>query len=256
MHRLLLLLRTPASWLLVGLIVCGSTGCDEILSRGKSSAEEAQAAEAAGDYLKAISFYEATLDGTPGTAETHYRIAVIFEDRLNEPVSALHHYRRYRFLAGADQKKEEIDNSIARLERILASKLGEGGLMSKSEAARLKNENLELRQTIAEQKEEIKRRIKENARGIAERAKLIKQIGMGKPPVDQDGRSTVPQTRAAEALIGPDTKTYEVQPGDTLAAISRKFYNTPNRWKDIADANYNQLGDSTQIKPGMTLIIP
>jgi len=232
------------------------TGCDEILSRGKSPSEEGRAAEAAGEYPKAIAFYEASLDGTPATAEMHYRIAVICEDRLNEPVSALHHYRRYRFLAGEDLKKGEIDNSIARLERILAAKLGEGGLMSKSEATRLKNENLELRQTIAKQKEEIKRRIKENAQGIAQRAKLLKQMGADKPPMDEKGRSTVPGTRAAEALIGPDTRTYEVQAGDTLAGISRQFYNTPNRWQDIADANYNQLGGSTQIKPGMTLIIP
>lgn len=234
------------------------TSCDQVLSRAKPPGVEAEAAEAAGDYSAAVTFYEAALDGTPETAEYHYRIAVIFEDRLHEPLSALHHFRRYRYLTGGTEKKKELDDSISRLERILASKLGEGGLISKSEAARLKNENLELRKQVAEQREEIQRRIKENAQNIADRAKLLKQLGQQTPPppVDADGRSNVPATRAAEALIGPETKTYVVQPGDTLAGIARKFYESSARWKDIADANYNQLGGSTQIKPGMTLIIP
>jgi nucleoid-associated protein YgaU len=51
-------------------------------------------------------------------------------------------------------------------------------------------------------------------------------------------------------------RTYVVQPGDSLASISRKIYQTTNRWKDILDANQNQLSDPDELKPGQTIILP
>ena len=48
-----------------------------------------------------------------------------------------------------------------------------------------------------------------------------------------------------------------MQPGDTLASISRKFYkNNSARWKDIQDANFNALEGTAKLKPGMVLMIP
>lgn len=55
----------------------------------------------------------------------------------------------------------------------------------------------------------------------------------------------------------PKPKTYTVKDGDTLAGISREFYNTPDRWKDIYDKNKKVIGkDPNLIKPGMKLVIP
>lgn len=77
-----------------------------------------------------------------------------------------------------------------------------------------------------------------------------------KPVTDKKGFSTVPKTAAAEKLVGSETKTYTVQQGDTLTSISRKIYNNPDRWKDIADANQNALAGSTSLKIGQVLILP
>jgi nucleoid-associated protein YgaU len=44
--------------------------------------------------------------------------------------------------------------------------------------------------------------------------------------------------------------------GDTLFGISRKAYGTPTRWQDIQRANADKLGSSTQVRPGMVLVIP
>jgi len=56
--------------------------------------------------------------------------------------------------------------------------------------------------------------------------------------------------------IPPGARTYTVQSGDTLAKISRKYYKTPARARDIQDANFNALSGTVKIKPGMVLIIP
>jgi nucleoid-associated protein YgaU len=49
---------------------------------------------------------------------------------------------------------------------------------------------------------------------------------------------------------------YEVQKGDTLQKISKKFYDTYRKWGRIYEANKDVLSDPDQLKPGMTLRIP
>ena len=51
-------------------------------------------------------------------------------------------------------------------------------------------------------------------------------------------------------------RSYTVQRGDTLASISRKFYQTSSRWGKILAANPEILAKPTDLKPGQTLRIP
>src|SRR4029077_21178964 len=51
-------------------------------------------------------------------------------------------------------------------------------------------------------------------------------------------------------------QTYVVQRGDTLASISRKFYKTSTRWKQILDANRNVIDNPKKLVVGQTLVIP
>jgi LysM repeat protein len=60
----------------------------------------------------------------------------------------------------------------------------------------------------------------------------------------------------AEKQAKAKTRTYVVQPGDTFTSISRKFYQTPSRWKDILDANLNQIPNPDELKAGQTIILP
>jgi nucleoid-associated protein YgaU len=47
-----------------------------------------------------------------------------------------------------------------------------------------------------------------------------------------------------------------VQPGETLGAISKKYYGTTTRWKAILEANSDQLDKPEKLRAGMTLHIP
>ena len=68
-------------------------------------------------------------------------------------------------------------------------------------------------------------------------------------PVVQDDIITPVQTTPVAS------KTYTVQKGDTLSAISVKMYSTSKEIGRIIDAN-PVIKDKNQIKPGMTLVIP
>lgn len=216
-------------------------GCDKLPKWESESPEEiAEHSAAAGDYPKAVRYFEQALDGTAETAGIHYRLALIYDTQLKEPVSALHHYRRYLRVAESGKYAADAKKAAGRVERELITRLGEGGLMTRAEAVRLRNENTTLRQQIAE---------------LRGQKAAVPKPG-AKPPVDKKGFSKDPATRDAEKVVGSETRTYTVQKGDTLASISRRFYNSSNRWKDIVDANQNQLQGGTSIHEGQVLIIP
>ena len=67
-----------------------------------------------------------------------------------------------------------------------------------------------------------------------------------------------PEQAAAEAEKAAKGKvrTYVVQSGDSWVSISRKFYQTTGRWRDILDANQNQLSNPDELKAGQTIILP
>jgi Uncharacterized protein containing LysM domain len=49
---------------------------------------------------------------------------------------------------------------------------------------------------------------------------------------------------------------YTVKSGDTLSAISKHMYGTPDNWQQIFDANKPMLTHPDKIYPGQMLIIP
>jgi nucleoid-associated protein YgaU len=61
---------------------------------------------------------------------------------------------------------------------------------------------------------------------------------------------------APAGSAGSGQGTYTVQPGDTLSAISKRFYGNANDYMAIFNANKDQLKDPDQIKPGQVLKIP
>jgi LysM repeat protein len=227
--------------LLVGALACVLTACDSAPSwlptNTNKSRQLAEQSLAVGDFPQAVRYYESCLDGTQASADVHYHLALIYDTKLEDPISALHHYRRHLRMDATSKWADEVNQSIGRIERSLAAKLSEGGLVTRAEAARLRNENSQLREQIAALRGQPKQKATP-------------------PPTDRKGFSKVPETRQAEQAVGQETRTYTVQKGDTLASISRKFYNTSGRWKDIVDANHNQLGGGTGIREGQVLIIP
>src|ERR1700742_2841626 len=69
------------AWLLAVFVSLGIlTGCNRMItSRQTQLSKNADARAAEGDYTQAINLYESALDGTPGSAEIHYKLALIYD---------------------------------------------------------------------------------------------------------------------------------------------------------------------------------
>src|SRR3954471_6770643 len=215
-----------ATALALGLAV--STGsCDRMITpRSAQIIKDAENKTADGNYLRAIALYESALDDSPRTADVHYRLALLYDDKLHDPLHALHHFKRYLTLAPNGPHANDAKNFMKKDELELGTSLSGDAVVSRAEAARLKNENLALHKEVEDMR--------------AHRTP-------DKPAADQ---------KAADKKPGTGPRTYVVREGDTLASISRKFYKSSGRWKKIRDANRSVLDDPTKLKPGMTLTIP
>ncbi len=211
-------------------LVCFGS-CDRLItSRQTQLVKDADAKSAQGDFLRAINLYEAALDDSPHCAEVHYRLAVLYDDKMNDPLNALHHFKRYLALSPNGPRATDVKNFMKRDEIAVATSLSGDSVVTRAEAARLRNENLNLRKELEQRAAKF--------RSAAD-----------KTPV---------QDRHAEKTAAKKTRqrTYVVQSGDTLASISRKFYRSSSRWKEILDANRKTIDDPEKLRVGQSLIIP
>jgi tetratricopeptide (TPR) repeat protein len=218
-------------WLLT-LFVFGFTGCGRLgASRHAQLTQDADTKSAQGDFARAINLYEAALDDSESSrnAEVHYKLALLYDDKLNDPVSALHHFKRYLVLSPTGTHAADVKNSIKRDEITALTALSGDSVITRSEAARLRNENLNLHKELEGRSAP--------ARGVTD--KLSEADTSSKKTASRNGE-----------------RSYVVQSGDTLFSISRKFYKSPTHWKEILNANRKNIHDPKKLTVGQTLIIP
>jgi len=214
------------------LVLLCLTACDRLgASRSAQLIQDADTKSAQGDFARAINLYEAALDDSPRCAEVHYKLALLYDDKLNDPVGALHHFRRYLALSPTGTHAADVKNSIKHDEIAALTVLSGDSVITRSEAARLRNENLNLHKEL-------------EARAAPAR------IAADKSPQESDTRS---KKKAASSKAD---RSYVVQSGDTLFSISRKFYKSPKRWKEILNANRKNIHDPKKLTVGQTLVIP
>src|SRR5713101_447442 len=216
---------------LFAFFACCFAGCDRVTtSRYAQLMQDADVKSAQGDFDRAINLYEAALDDSPRCAEVHYKLALLYDDKLNDPVSALHHFRRCLALSPNGAHVNDVKNSIKHDEVTVLTTLSGDSVVTRSEAARLRNENLNLRR------------------------ELEGRTGTLRSAPDKSQASAASSKKNASKKGG--SRTYVVQSGDTLASISRKFYKSSKRWKEILDANKKGIDDPKRLSVGQTLVIP
>src|SRR5438874_11776975 len=216
-------------WLPV-LFAFGFVACDRVMtSRYTQLVQDADSKSAQGDFARAINLYEAALDDSPRCAEIHYKLALLYDDKLNDPISALHHFKRYLALSPDGPHANEVKKSMKHDEIAALTALSGDSVIPRSEAAQLRNENLNLRKEL-------------EARTGPSRS------GPEKSQANEASSRKIASKKA--------DRTYVVQSGDTLFSISRKFYRSPKRWKEILNANEKTIHDPKKLTVGQTLVIP
>lgn len=129
------------------------SGCDRMVTpRAKQSIRDADAKVAEGDFTQAITLYEHELGGSSGSADIHYKLGLLYDDKMSDPLDAVHHFKRYLALAPSGPRALDVKAFIKRDEVALLTSLSGDSIVTRAEAARLRNENLALRKDLEDQR--------------------------------------------------------------------------------------------------------
>jgi LysM repeat protein len=82
------------------------------------------------------------------------------------------------------------------------------------------------------------------------------QGGTANPHSTAKAHSKTHSDSAGKTETKSATRTYTVEPGDTLASIAQRFYGTDNDWTFLFHANQAKVSNPNQIYPGELLLVP
>jgi nucleoid-associated protein YgaU len=108
------------------------------------------------------------------------------------------------------------------------------------------------KQVASERKKEVESKPKKQADDLDDEMEKISQVKSA--PVKKP--EAEPKSEVKEQEKADEPQVYVVQPGDSLSKIAKEVYGQAGRWKEIFEANKDQIKDPNLIRPGQELRIP
>ncbi len=287
LHSLLLVLLAA---LALGLGGCGdndrlsyATETDEPNYReGTALLKTGRKQEALNAFLKVID------KRGDDSAESHLEVGLLYLQDINDPLSAIYHFRRYLALRPnspqAPLVRQRIDSATREFARTLPAQPLENQLQRVDLVAaldRLKQENESLKQALADLKagRDNPAVSGDDATGLASPAPrssanevsftvdTIPVVRTRMPPAapvratptparpsPSQAQKTPRQTAPAATAAG--TRRHTVRPGDTLSKLAQQYYSNRSKWRDIYAANRDVMKSESDLKVGQVLKIP
>jgi len=218
---------------LLPLLLLAVAGCrpDRPLPEESAAYEQARKSADAGQWKTAAAFYRETLEEYPRFARAHLDLGLLYDEKLNDPIAAIYHYRRYLELEPNTDKRRIVEDFIERAKLSLASQLPQTHGGDAGELVRLQQQNTVLAAELA-----------------ALKTKLADYEALLNAPA-------VPPTNPPPSAPSKP-RVHVVTKGDTLYSIATRYYGTPSAWEKIYQANRDSLPNKDQLKIGQTLVLP
>jgi LysM repeat protein len=194
----------------------------------------AEAARQAEDIDGAIRWCEEALARRPDSARAHRELGLMLDNYRRDYVPALYHYQRYLELRPGAEDRADVEALIQHCRVSFAAQVAE----SPDEWKR----NLQARDARI-------RALELEVATLRPRAALAAAPAAAAP-------AAVPAAVSAAAPAAGAAPVHVVQAGETLGAISTRYYGTPARWKKIFDANRDKVPDANNVRVGTRLDIP
>ncbi len=236
---------SPTLITIVGLIVTLHFGCapagsiieegnDPAFERGRSYLKVGREKEALDEFLSVTR----RVTQAPVSHLEAGRLLLTLTDR-KDPVAAIYHFRRFLLLQPNARESPMVEQLIVTAEREIIRKLPGEPYENYLESIDLKDENDRLRREVADLQ-----------------ARLGSPLAPAVPIPQEIIQSQVPAEEPPARAHSEPPRTYIVQPGDNLYAISKKIYGDASQIDNIFSANRDSLKSKNSLKVGQTLRLP
>jgi LysM repeat protein len=244
---------------------------------------------------EAVKAFETCLRLSPQSAQAHLQLALIYDETLDDPLTAVYHYRRFLEMRSDDANAEAVKSWLQRAEQKLIQRLqqaavyaaiNQGGtapLLPESAGPSVRELALLARvQELTAANEDLRARANEpviDSTLVPPAASPPPAAAPLAPPVASEtplpGRAptssvapvlAVPPPAVSPAVSKPTLPAVPAAPsavryhvvaaGDTLSNLSRRYYGDTIHWPQLRQANRDLLGDKADLKLGMKLRIP
>jgi len=164
-------------------------------------------------------------------------------DSRKDPIAAIYHFRRFLLLENESREAPKVRQLIVTAEHEIIRELPGEPYSDLLDSLSLKKENDRLTREIADLR--ASQGLPLNSRQISttKSENVTPRLPIALPPKPK----TSPTVRA---------RTYTVQQGDSLYAISRKLYGDSSHIDRIFQANRKSLPSKDSLKLGQVLVIP
>ncbi len=223
------------------------------------------------------------------SAESHLEVGLLYLQHINDPLSAIYHFRKYLALRPnspqAPLVRQRIDAATREFARTLPAQPLESQLQRVDLVAaldRLKQENESLKQELADLKAgrggaetggaavadtSVPATVSLPA-GVTFTVDTMPTVRTHPAPSPPARTNTAAPARVAPmspprapAQVNTTTRTaagrmHTVKPGDTLSKLAQQYYNNRAKWRDIFAANRGVMRNESDLRVGMELRIP
>jgi len=205
------------------------------------------------DYNGAIDEFEKAVEANPRNASAHFELGWLYEEKATEPdpAAAIYHYQQFLKLRPtadtADAVKLRIVNCKQDLAKAVLPLPSSPGVQHDME--QLIQENKQLRAEVEQWRAYYQTQTNRQAQQASTPTQPVQPVVSNPPPSNPvQSNQAVVQHYTPHPAAG---RTYTVQGGDTLAAISRKF-----NVKLDALAAANPGLDARRLRVGQAVNIP
>ncbi len=244
----------------VVLVGCAPSGVEVVSETDEKQYQLGQDYKNQGRMEEALSAFERVIDARRDAPESHLEAGYIYLRTLKDPINAIYHFNRYLRLQPQSPQAKQVYQLVETAQKEFARQLPAQPYEGELDRIDL----MDLVKTLKQENDSLKRELMaasarvEQLENVVGQARRPLQTQVPAQPVRIQPSAQTPPGTAVAPMPSPSNapRNYTVQSGDTLSAISKRFYGTPSRWIDIYQANRDRLSSESALRVGQEIRIP
>ena len=244
---------------LIGMAGCVPSGVEVVSETDEKQYQLGQDYKNQGRMVEALGAFERVIDARRDAPESHLEAGYIYLRTLKDPINAIYHFNRYLRLQPHSSQATQVGQLIETAQKEFARQLPAQPYEGRLDRIDL----MDLTQTLKQENEGLKRELIAATSRVQQLENVLGQARRSTQAQAYNQNGQVAQIRPSTPLSpqSPPTpsdapRTYTIKSGDTLSAISNRFYGTSSRWIDIYQANRDRLSSESAIRVGQEIRIP